>query len=123
MEDYRKDKLTKSIIARVIRVHQKLGPGFLESIYKRALVVELTREKIPYEMEKEIVVLYEGMEVGRHFLDLVVAGEVIIELKAVQELNWTHYAQLRSYLSASGLRVGLLVNFSKSQAEYRRIEL
>jgi GxxExxY protein len=74
-------------------------------------------------VEKEVTILYAGFEVGKHRLDVLIEGRVILELKAVQELNLTHYAQLRSYLKATGLRTGLLVNFFKSQADYRRVEL
>ena len=120
--EYRRDKLTASIIAAIIRVHQVLGPGFLESIYRNALVLELRKNRLTVETEKEITIIYSGIEVGRHRLDVLVACRVILELKAVQELNLTHYAQLRSYLRAPGLRTGLLVNFFKSHADYRRVE-
>lgn len=119
--EYRSDKLTESIIASVIRVHQVLGPGFLESIYRNALMVELSKAALRCEAEKEVVIQYSGVEVGRHRLDLLVESRVVVELKAVQELNVLHYAQLRSYLKATGLRIGLLVNFSKHQADYRRV--
>jgi len=121
--EFRTDVLTKSIIGGIIRVHQTLGPGFLESIYRNALVLELARSGLKTEVEKEVTILYAGAEVGRHRLDVLIEGQVILELKAVQELNLTHYAQLRSYLKATGLRTGLLVNFFKSQADYRRVEL
>jgi GxxExxY protein len=121
--NYQSDRLTESIIARVIKVHQTLGPGFLESIYKRALILEFARNRIECEVEKEVIVQYEGVEVGRHLLDLLVERRVIVELKAVQELSLAHYHQLRSYLKATGLRVGLLINFAKAHADYRRVEL
>lgn len=121
--DYRDDKVTESIIAAIIKVHQSLGPGFLESIYQKALRVELEQSAILYEVQKEVLVSYAGIEVGRHRLDLLVERRVIVELKVVQELSPTHYAQLRSYLRATRLRVGLLVNFFKAQAEFRRIEV
>jgi len=120
---YLHEKLTEEIISRIIKVHQTLGPGFLESIYKRALILELDQASLHLETEKEIIVFYSGQEIGRHRLDLLVETQIVLEIKAVQELNSSHYAQVRSYLKATGLRVGLLVNFSKLQADYRRIEL
>ena len=117
------DALTHRIIEAIIRVHSILGPGFLESIYQRALSIELARQGIPTETEREITITYEGRPVGRHRLDFVVDGRVIVELKTVEELSKAHYAQVRSYLRATGLPVALLVNFSKEKADYRRIEL
>ena len=75
------------------------------------------------ETEKEAVVYYEAEEVGRHRLDIVVGDRIIIELKTVEELSKAHYAQVRSYLKATGLKIGLLVNFAKEKADFRRIEI
>ena len=86
------------------------------------MIVELSRAGLKYWVEKEIVVLYEGVEVGRPRMDLVIEGKVILELKAVEELNKDHYAQTRSYLKATGLPLALLINFSKSSCDFRRIE-
>ena len=121
--DYHGDKLTEVVIQCVIQVHKKLGPGFLESIYRKALVVELRSHGLRVETEKEVVITYEGQEVGRHRLDIVVAGERIVELKTVEDLSKAHYAQVRSYLKATGLNVALLVNFATPMADYRRIEI
>lgn len=115
-------QLTQQIIKAVIKVHQTLGPGFLERIYHNALVVELTRQEFTVESEKEISIYYEGELVGTHRLDLLVEGRVIIELKTIEELAGIHYAQLRSYLKATKLGVGLLVNLAKDKADYRRVE-
>ncbi|HUG91351.1 MAG TPA: GxxExxY protein [Planctomycetaceae bacterium] len=116
------DELTQRIIAAVIRVHSVLGPGFLENVYRRALMVELQRIGLVAEGEKRIKIIYEGVLVGTHRLDIVVAQTVVVELKTVKRLNRHHYAQLRSYLKAAGLRVGLLVNFALAKAEFRRVE-
>lgn len=113
--------LTSKIIACVIRVHQTLGPGFLENIYRRALLMELQSRDLVTEVEKEIIIYYEGREVGRHRLDLVVERRIIIELKTVECLSRAHYAQIRSYLKASGLELGLLINFAGDQADFRRV--
>ncbi len=116
------EKLTRGILGCVFRVHRELGPGFLETVYRRAMVVELARVGLRYWVEKEVVVFYDGVEVGRPRMDLVVEEKVILELKAVEELNKDHYAQTRSYLKATGLPLALLINFSKSSCDFRRIE-
>lgn len=120
--DYQQDKLTETIIQSIIQVHQTLGPGFLESVYRRALLLELRRRNLGVETEKEVIVYYQDEEVGRHRLDLVVENKVIVELKTVDDLSSAHYAQVRSYLKATGLPIALLVNFAKEKADFRRVE-
>ena len=122
LEDYSGDKLSQEVIASIIRVHKALGPGFLENISHRALAVDLKNSEIPFKTEYEIDICYNNELVGRHRLDLVVRDSLIVELKAVEELTKAHYSQLRSYLKAAGLKTGLLVNFSKDKADYRRVE-
>jgi GxxExxY protein len=116
------NRLTERIIQCIIRVHQILGPGFLEKIYQRALVIELGKQGLLTEVEKSVPVCYSGYEVGRHQLDLLVQGQVIVELKNVEALSKAHYAQVRSYLKATNLNVALLVNFSNQRADFRRIK-
>lgn len=116
-------ELTRRIIACVAEVHAALGPGFLESVYHRALILELREAQIQFETDKEVVVHYRGREVGRHRLDLLVDGAVIVELKAVADLAAVHYEQLRSYLRATRLEVGLLVNFGQERWDVRRVDL
>ena len=115
------EELTDRIIACAIRVHKKLGPGFLESIYQTALPLELLKDGLKVETQKEIKIFYDDKEVGSHRLDLVVEGEVIVELKTVKEFDDSHLAQLRSYLKASGLKVGLLLNFAKAVLKIKRV--
>jgi GxxExxY protein len=103
-------------------VHRALGPGFLERVYRRALLIELRKHGLAAEVEKVVVVYYDGRDVGRHRLDIVVEGHVVLELKTVERLGKAHYAQVRSCLKASGLVVGLLVNFSDHRADFRRVE-
>jgi len=102
-------------------VHRVLGPGFVEAIYQRALAIELSKRGLSLATEVDIKIEYDGQIVGRHRLDLVVNGRALVELKAVEELGKVHYAQVRSYLRATGLPVALLVNFSKVRADYRRV--
>ena len=122
-ESYQNDKLTERIIYCIIQVHQTLGPGFLENIYRRALLLELWKHDLATEVEKEILIYYDGHEVGRHKLDLIVERKVILELKAVEALNKAHYAQVRSYLKATRIPLALLINFSADRADFRRVEI
>ena len=120
--EYRSDTLTERVILCIIRVHQTLGPGFLESVYQRALLIELHKQNLAAEFEKEIVIYSDGQKVGRHCLDLLVEGRLILELKTVEALSKAHYAQVRSYLKASRLDIALLVNFATDRADFRRIQ-
>jgi GxxExxY protein len=115
--------LSARIIEAAIAVHRALGPGFLESIYHGALRVALSQFDIPYENKKEVRVYFEGVEVGVHQLDLLVDEQIIVELKAVKALEDVHFAQVRSYLKATGLRIGLLINFNASTLAVKRIVL
>ena len=123
MEKWGKEELTDKIINACINVHKELGPGFLENIYHNALLVELKKINFLIESEKEVKVIYCGKDVGTHKLDLLVEGEIVVELKAVEELNKKYYAQVRSYLKALKKQVGLLVNFSSYKLDVRRVEL
>lgn len=116
------EDLTARIIGCIIRVHGELGPGFLESIYSNALMIEFRNVGISAEAEKEIPVFFDGEEVGRHRVDVLVESAIVLELKAVEKLHRVHYAQVRSYLNAAGLDTGLLVNFSGVKADFRRVE-
>ncbi len=122
MEKWGKDGLTEKIIGACIKVHKTLGPGFLESIYLNALLVELKKLGFRCEPEKEIRVFYEDALVGLHKIDILVEGEIIIELKAVEDVNKKHYAQMRSYLTAMNKPLGLLVNFASYKLDVRRVE-
>ncbi len=105
---------TYQIRSALFEVHKNLGPGFREETYRRALLLELKSTGIKFETEKEIPIIYQGNPIDRYRMDLVVADVVILELKAVDELHPRHEAQLISYLRASGLPVGLLVNFGEA---------
>ena len=102
-------------------VHQTLGPGFLESIYCRALVSELKSRGYPIEREKQIKIWYGTQLVGKHRLDLVVDGNIILELKANRGIVGVHLAQLRSYLQASGHPFGLILNFGMPELEWELV--
>ena len=117
------EPLSGKIIERAIDVHKALGPGFLESIYHGALRVALSQGGIPYESQKQVRISFEGVEVGIHVLDLLVDGQIVVELKAIKALEAIHFAQVRSYLKATGLRVGLLINFNAPTLVVKRIVL
>ena len=121
MEKHNFEALSKKIIGAAIKVHKELGPGFLENIYEEALKVELERQGISFQSQKEVEIQYGGVPVGLHRLDLLVENKIIVELKAVKELSDIHFAQLRSYLKATGLKVGLLLNFAQPTLEIKRI--
>ena len=111
------------IIEAALEVHKALGPGFLECIYEKALQVALTHRDIRWDDQRVVAVYFEGEEVGSHRLDLIVEEQIIVELKAVKALEDIHYAQLRSYLKATRLHVGLLLNFNAPTLVIKRVVL
>jgi GxxExxY protein len=111
------------ILGAAVDVHRALGPGFLESIYQNALVVALTHRGIRFEQQCEVDVWFEGQKVGVHRLDLLVDRQIVVEIKAVKALEDIHYAQLRSYLKATDLHVGLLLNFNAPTLVAKRVVL
>jgi GxxExxY protein len=102
----------EAIIGCAIEVHRQLGPGFLEGIYHDALSIELEATGLPFQREVPVILQYRGRPLRPHRLDLVVDGRIIVELKSVEHLDRIHRAQLISYLRASGIRLGLLINFN-----------
>ena len=121
MEQYSHADITKRILGAAFEVHGALGPGFLESIYEEALVKEFQRNALAFRRQPEIDVSYKGEIIGTHRLDLLVEGCVVVELKAVNNLIDAHSATALSYLTATGLSVALLLNFSKPSLEYKRL--
>jgi GxxExxY protein len=113
------EELTGKIIEAAYKVHNTLGFGFLENVYQNALSIELSKLGIQHEKEQTIKVYYDENIVGDYKADIVVEEKVILELKSVKELHQAHEAQLVNYLKATGMEVGLLINFGKS-VEIRR---
>ena len=113
--------LSYTIMAAVFEVHNILGPGFLEKVYERALLQELKLQGMNVAAQKELKVRYKDIVVGRYIADLIVDGEVLLELKAVASLSNLHQAQVLHYLKATGLKLGLLVNFGRERVEYKRL--
>jgi GxxExxY protein len=125
-EDFPEDRypskeLTKGIIGAAMEVHSQLGSGFLESVYEEAMVVELGLRGISYERQKMLDVFYKEMKVKQFICDFLVNGAVIVELKAIKTLTDVETAQVLNYLKATGLRLGLLLNFGAKSLEYKRI--
>jgi GxxExxY protein len=113
--------LTHDIIGAAMEVHRLLGPGFLESIYKHALLHELTLRGLHGKTECEIHISYKGHPVGKHRLDLVVNDSVIVEIKGVSAINDAHVAQVLSYLTATKLELGLIFNFGGPSLSWKRM--
>ena len=105
------ERLIGKVIGCAITVHRELGPGFLESIYKKAMRIELAVQGLAFEAERPIHVLYRGIEIPGQRVDLIVEDQLVIELKSVIQFDRVHVAQLISYLKTTGLRGGLLINF------------
>ncbi len=106
------EELVHRVIGCCIAVHRALGPGLLEGIYTRAICIELTADGISFETEKEFPVTYRGELLCTQRLDFVVANEILLEIKSVENLGPVHHAQLLNYLHISKLPIGLLMNFN-----------
>ena len=107
------NELTKVIIGAAIEVHRTLGPGLLESAYEACLSYELAQRGLRFERQKPLSVVYKGINLDIGYrLDLLIEDQVVVEVKAVDELAPIHHAQLLSYLKLSGYKVGLLINFN-----------
>lgn len=102
------------------RIRQQLGPGYLESVYKNAMVIELKKCELSYEIERPIDVYYDQQVVGKFKADIVVENKVILELKAVNVLHLAHEIQLVNYLTATGIDDGLLINFGSDSLQFKR---
>jgi GxxExxY protein len=113
--------LTDKILGAGFKVLDTLGTGFSEKVHENALSIELRKVGLSVECQKPFPVRYEGEIVGEYQADVVVAGKVIVECKAASNLDAVHEAQLLNYLKASGLRVGLLINFGRAKMQYRRL--
>ena len=113
--------ITYAIRGAIFEVNNVLGPGFLEKVYENSLLVELKRRGYKAEAQVTLKVLYKNIVVGEYFADLIVEDRVIVELKTVESLDRIHEAQLLNYLKATGIKVGLLVNFKHQKADIKRL--
>jgi len=116
----RHSEITGQVIAAAIRVHRELGPGFLESIYEEALAVEFALTGIQFIRQHPVPLFYRDHQIGEHRLDFLVEGKIIVELKAISELQDVHFAVGRSYLKATNVQDGLLLNFATAPLTIKR---
>lgn len=111
-----------SIIGAALEVHKVLGCGFVEVVYQEALEEEFKKRNIPYEREKELLINYKGKTLSKTFrADFICYDKIILELKAVSDFVDDHFAQIYSYLKASNLSLGILINFGKANLDYYRL--
>ncbi len=113
--------ITGNVIGAAMEVHNRLGPGFLESVYEEALAVELKLKKMKFERQKDLPVFYRDNIIKNFICDFLVDRQVIVEPKAVKELGEIDSIQVISYLKASGIETGLLINFGSKSLEYKRL--
>ncbi|MBL7218378.1 MAG: GxxExxY protein [Desulfobacteraceae bacterium] len=114
------EKITETIIGCAYRVYNKMGFGFLESVYEKCLLIEMRKAGLDTETQKPITVYYDGEVVGEFVADMVVNDAIIIELKSVRRIIKAHEIQLVNYLVATGKPVGLILNFGESKVEIKR---
>ena len=115
------EELTHKIIGCAMKVHSTLGSGFQEVFYQRALDIEMKKQKLDFSREQEMIVLYDGIEIGTRRVDFFVEDKIMVELKAVSKLDDLHLAQAMNYLEAYNLPVGLLINFGNKSMEFKRV--
>jgi len=121
MEQLSHGDLTRKIIGCAMEVHTALGSGFQEVIYQRALEIEFTINEIPFEREKEMPIFYKRNNIGTRRVDFFVNGLIMVELKAIAELQDVHLAQAINYLEAYNMEVGLLINFGSQSLTFKRL--
>lgn len=119
--ELRDSETTGTVIAAAIAVHRELDPGFLESIYEQALAVEFALRGIAFIRQKPIPLFYRDHQIGEHRLDFLVEDKIVVELKAIEKLENVHFAIVRSYLKATGLADGLILNFSTVPLIVKRV--
>jgi GxxExxY protein len=120
-EQYKHSDVTSKIIGCAMKVHSKLGNGFQEVMYQRALAIEMEKAKLSFEREREMSIYYDGHEIGTRRVDFFVEGKIMVELKAITILEPVHMAQALNYLEAYKMEIGLLVNFGEPSLKFRRV--
>jgi len=115
------DKLTYNVIGCAMKVHNTLGNGFRETIYQKCLAIELELARISFAREIEQTIFYNGIEVGTRRADFIIENKIIVELKAVIDLEDAHLAQTKNYLTAYNFDIGLLINFGATSLQYKRV--
>ena len=116
-------ELSYKIIELALEVHNELGCGFLEKVYENAMMLLFDREKIPARQQAPANVHFQGKVIGQYFADILVDSKVMLELKTVDAITNVHIAQILNYLRATGIKLGLVLNFAKPKFEYKRLVL
>ena len=122
MADYKFKEITEKIIGAAMKVHADLGNGFQEVIYQRALEIEMEEYGLKFAREFEMPIYYKGRKVGVRRVDFFVENKIMVELKAVIQLENVHLAQAKNYLEAYNMQVGLLINFGSPSLQFKRLE-
>lgn len=120
-EKYKYSEITSRIIGCAMTVHSKLGSGFPEVIYQRAVAIEMDKESLENKSEVTMPVFYDGIKIGARRVDSFVENKVLVEYKATSELNNNHLAQAINYLEAFNIEIGLLINFGAKSLEFNRV--
>ncbi|MDO5509494.1 MAG: GxxExxY protein [Weeksellaceae bacterium] len=120
-EKYKYSELTGKIIGAAMEVHKYLGNGFQEVVYQRALSIELNMQNIAHEREKEMPLQYKGYDIGTRRVDFFVDEKIMVEIKAIKELEDVHLAQAINYLEAYNMQIGLLINFGNTSLQFKRV--
>jgi len=113
--------LSYRVVGLAMRVHSELGGGFLEKVYENALALLLEKEGIPARQQAPVTVRFEGQSVGDYFADILVDDKIILELKTVEKIADAHRAQVINYLRATGIRLGMILNFGRKSFECERL--
>lgn len=119
-QQYKYSDITGAVIGSAMEVHSELGNGFPEVIYQRSLAVEFRNKNIDYNREISMPLYFKGESVGKRRVDFLVEKKVLVELKAVSEINDTHFNQILNYLTAFELEIGLLINFGENSLKFKR---
>ncbi len=120
-KEYKYSELTGRIIGAAMEVHKYLGNGFQEVIYQRALSIELNMNNLKHEREKEMPLSYKGYDIGKRRVDFFIEGKIMLEIKAVKQLEDVHLAQAINYLEAYNMEIGLLINFGSTSLQFKRV--
>tara|TARA_R110002049_G_scaffold168463_1_gene335014 strand:+ start:876 stop:1307 length:432 start_codon:yes stop_codon:yes gene_type:complete len=124
-EEYKHSEITKTIIGSAMKVHSTLGNGFQEVIYQRAcaLAIEMEKQGLQFKRELEMDIFYEGEHIGTRRVDFFVEDKIMVELKAITQLEKVHLAQAINYLEAYQIEIGLLINFGSVSLEFKRLTI
>ena len=120
-KEYKYSDLTAKIIGAAMEVHKILGNGFQEVIYQRALAIEMTSQGLSFAREQEMQIEYKGRDIGTRRVDFFVEDKVMVEIKAIIQLEDVHLAQAINYLEAYNLEIGLLINFGSKSLQFKRL--